>query len=66
MELSALELPLITYAISRQLGNNYFTVTLDTTTIVIIVPDGNYTPKYLTDYLNKFAEKTLPASFYSG
>jgi hypothetical protein len=56
MELSAFEFPIVNYAISRQLGNNFFSVIIGTTETIFIVPDGNYTPGALVDYLNNYAE----------
>jgi hypothetical protein len=54
MQLSAFEMQLSYYNISRQLGNNYFSITLNSTGVnnVIQIADGNYTAQALTDYLN--------------
>jgi len=59
MQLTAFEFPNVCYAISRQLGNNFFTLTLtlnDTTTVstVITISDGNYTPNAIITYLNNY------------
>ena len=59
MQLTAFEFPNVCYAISRQLGNNFFTLKLtlnDTTTVstVITISDGNYTPAAIIGYLNNY------------
>jgi hypothetical protein len=59
MQLTAFEFPNVCYAISRQLGNNFFTLTLtlnDTTTVstVITISSGNYTPAAIITYLNNY------------
>ena len=61
LQLSAIELPTTFFNISKQLGNNFFTIEVDNyddgTTIqsystVITLQDGNYAPSSLIDYLN--------------
>jgi len=55
MQLVAIELPTTFLTISKQLGNNFFTVSIeDATTIsaVVIVPDGNYTNDGIVNMLN--------------
>ena len=42
MKLSAIELPTTYYAISKQLNNNFFTLTVNSVSKVITIPDGNY------------------------
>lgn len=56
MQLSAFEFPCTYYSISKSLGNNYFTVILENTgsKYVISIPDGNYTPASLINYLNDY------------
>lgn len=55
MQLSAFEMPLSYYNVSKQMGNNFFSITLDTSANhVITVPDGNYTAQGLTAYLNYY------------
>jgi hypothetical protein len=65
MQLSAFEMPLAQYNISKQLGNNFFSVKLDSvgtgTNYVITVPDGNYTPASLVAYLNNYCTVTVTA-----
>ncbi len=57
MQLASIEFPATIFAISKQYGNNYFTAsitdTADTTTsAVIYIPDGNYTPYTITSAIN--------------
>ena len=43
MQLSAIELPSTFYIISKQYGNNFFTVIVNGQAAVVTIPDGNYT-----------------------
>jgi hypothetical protein len=61
LQLSAIELPTTFFNISKQLGNNFFTIEVDDYTIgtetksystVITIQNGNYAPSSLIDYLN--------------
>jgi hypothetical protein len=55
VQLSAFEMPFSYYNISKQMGNNFFSITLDSAPSVpyiITVPDGNYTAAGLVAYLN--------------
>jgi len=63
MQLSAIELPISFYGISRHYGNNYFHVTVYyvdengenvEATKKIVIPDGNYNAKDLLDKINCF------------
>ena len=57
VQLSAFEMPFTYYNISKQMGNNFFSITLDsapTVPVIITVPDGNYTPAGLVAYLTNF------------
>jgi hypothetical protein len=58
LQLSALELPSTFYAISKVFGNNYFVISLPTSTniepLIVTIPDGNYTYLVLQDYINGF------------
>jgi hypothetical protein len=61
VQLSAFEMPFTYYNISKQMGNNFFSVTLDsspTVPVIITVPDGNYAPAGLVAYLNNFVVGT--------
>jgi len=69
LQLSAIELPTTFFNISKQLGNNFFTIEVDnyndgTTTesysTVITLQDGNYAPSSLVDYLNSIVGIMLP------
>ncbi len=59
LQLSAIELPTTFFNISKQLGNNFFTIEVDnygspatSYSTVITLQDGNYAPSSLIDYLN--------------
>lgn len=52
MQLNTIELPTTFYTISKQLGNNFFTLEISSNTTIITIPDGNYSPGDLVDYLN--------------
>ena len=60
IQLSSFEFPTSYYIISKKNGNNFFWLfanTPDNSTIEsspIIIPDGNYTPQDLIDFLNKY------------
>lgn len=53
MQLSTLELPLTIYAVSKQYGNNFFTVTANDVSNVISIPDGNYTFDGIQNIINR-------------
>jgi hypothetical protein len=46
MQLSAIELPSTFYIISKQYGNNFFTVIVNGQSAVVTIPDGNYTQEF--------------------
>jgi len=52
MQLSAIELPTTFYNISKQFGNNYFTITVNTETAVVNIPDGNYDYNGIVQVIN--------------
>jgi hypothetical protein len=59
MQLSAFEMPTTFYNVSKQYGNNFMTLTVTTTTptiettsAVITIQDGNYTYDTIVSYLN--------------
>jgi hypothetical protein len=54
MQLSAIELPITFYTVSKQFGNNFFTVKLTDTneTNIINIPNGNYTDIGLINVIN--------------
>ena len=56
MQLAAIELPTTFYSISKQYGNNFFTLTLtvsgSSVSQVVNIPDGNYTYTGIVNLLN--------------
>ena len=58
LQLSALELPSTFYAISKVFGNNYFVISLPSSSgiepLIVTIPDGNYSYLDLQNYLNNF------------
>jgi hypothetical protein len=62
MQLSAFEMPMSYYNISKQLGNNFLSIKIDSNgnSYVITIPDGNYTPFALKNYLNNYVTVTVP------
>jgi len=57
MQLNAIELPTTYYAVSKQYGNNFFTITValndgSISTTVINIPNGNYTQTAIMDIIN--------------
>ena len=52
MQLTAIELPTTYYNVSKQYGNNFFSVTANTSTSVVNIPDGNYTYDGIVNIIN--------------
>lgn len=52
MQLSAIELPTSFYSISKQYGNNFFTLVVNGISQVVNIPDGNYTDVGIINVLN--------------
>lgn len=52
MQLSAIEMPLTIYAVSKQYGNNYFSIKANDISEVITIPDGNYNFDGIQQILN--------------
>ena len=52
MQLTAIELPTTYYNVSKQYGNNFFTITVNTSTSVVNIPDGNYTYEGIVNVVN--------------
>jgi hypothetical protein len=52
MQLAAIELPTTFYNISKQYGNNFFTLTVNSVSQVVNIPDGNYTYTGIVNLLN--------------
>lgn len=63
MQLSAIELPTTYYAISKQLGNNFFTITVNDTTTTIHIPTGNYSQTTIMDAINYQLSLETDATF---
>ena len=71
MQLTAIELPTTFYAVSKQYGNNYFTITVNLSngtsdSKVINIPDGNYTQQTIMDIINtQLSLSSIPFSYIS-
>ena len=56
MQLTSLELPTTYYNVSKQYGNNFFSITVTTasgtSTSVVTIPDGNYTYNGIVNIIN--------------
>jgi hypothetical protein len=52
MQLTSIELPITYYNVSKQYGNNYFSVTANTSTSVVNIPDGNYNCDGIVNIIN--------------
>jgi len=52
MQLASIELPTSYYVVSKQYGNNYFNITIDSSSTVIKIPDGNYNPYNIQSAIN--------------
>lgn len=55
MHLTSIEIPNSFYVITKQYGNNYFSISAGNERIIYTVPDGNYNSSDLIDYLNNYA-----------
>jgi len=53
MQLASVEIPTTYYVISKQYGNNFFNITVDASSTVINIPDGNYDQLTIMDVINK-------------
>lgn len=53
MQLASIEIPSTYYVVSKQYGNNFFTISVDASaSIVINIPDGNYDKNTIMDAIN--------------
>jgi hypothetical protein len=52
MQLSAIEIPTTFYVVSKQYGNNYFSITVNDEPTIINIPDGNYSQATIMDAIN--------------
>jgi len=53
MQLSAFELPTTYYNISKQFGNNFFSISIDGDSQVVTIPDGNYDYSGIVSAINR-------------
>lgn len=60
MLLTTIELPTTFYTISKQLGNNFFTLAITSDKTLITIPDGNYSPGDFINYLNGLIQALGP------
>ena len=63
MQLTALEFPSTFYNFSKAFGSNFFTITVQNESIVVFIPDGNYTPDGLSSYLNTYLATLTTTQF---
>jgi hypothetical protein len=64
MQLASIELPTTYYAVSKQYGNNFFSITVDASaSIVINIPDGNYDQLTIMNAINN--QLTLAGGAYA-
>jgi hypothetical protein len=59
IQLSAFEFPTTYFNISKQMGNNFFSIEVSDINYVITIPDGNYTPVALVAYLNNYVQTII-------
>jgi len=52
MQLLSIEIPQTYYNISKQYGNNFFTIIVDGVAEVVNIPEGNYDPTTITSIIN--------------
>jgi hypothetical protein len=52
MQLNAIELPITYYNVSKQYGNNFFQITVNTSSAIVNIPDGNYTGDGIVNAIN--------------
>jgi hypothetical protein len=52
MQLSSIEIPTTYYVISKQYGNNFFSLTVNNSKTVINIPDGNYDQNTIMNTIN--------------
>jgi hypothetical protein len=53
MQLASIELPTTYYVISKQYGNNFFSITVDASAAIVInIPDGNYDETTIMSAIN--------------
>lgn len=52
MQLTEIEFPFYYYAISAQYGNDFFSITVDSVSAIVTIPEGNYDPITVTNAVN--------------
>ena len=52
MQLSSIEIPITFYVVSKQYGNNFFSISVNNQTTIINIPDGNYNETTIMDAIN--------------
>lgn len=52
MQLTSIELPTTFYVVSKQYGNNFFTIVVNDSSRIIKIPDGNYTTETIIEIIN--------------
>ena len=62
MQLTSIELPTSYYIVSKQYGNNFFTIIINNESKIINIPDGNYDSKTIMNAINNQLN-TLDAPF---
>ena len=62
MQLVAFEFSTSFYIISKNYGNNFFCIRSNDQYQIITIPNGNYSPESIRDYLNDFMKTKLPTS----
>jgi hypothetical protein len=64
MQLASIELPTTYYVVSKQYGNNFFSITVDASSAIVInIPDGNYDQSTIMDAINN--QLTLAGAPYN-
>jgi hypothetical protein len=68
MQLTAFEIPNSYYYVSDKLGNNFFTITIESSghSEVFFIPNGNYTAAGTVNYLNHYVSATGPLGGAAG
>jgi hypothetical protein len=58
MQLVSMDFPCTFYNISSNLNNNYFSLIIDNVNFNVTIPDGNYNPTDLINYINNLLSNT--------
>jgi len=66
VQVAAFEMPMSYYNVSKQMGNNFFSITTGAdVNYVITVPDGNYTPVGLVNYLTHYVTTVVALNTFT-